>query len=42
VTLWVPQQASISAQAGQRIRAGVDLIGELPAPNPKAVEGSKA
>ena len=42
VTLWVPQQASISAQAGQRVRAGVDLIGELPAPKPKAVEGSKA
>jgi phosphatidylserine decarboxylase len=42
VTLWVPQQASISAQAGQRVRAGVDLIGELPAPKPAAVEGSKA
>lgn len=42
VTLWVTRQASISAQAGQRVRAGVDLIGELPAPNSSPVEGSKA
>jgi phosphatidylserine decarboxylase len=42
VTLWVPRQAGISARAGQRVRAGVDLLGELPAQNLSTVEGSKA
>jgi len=42
VTLWVPQQARISARAGQRVRAGADLIGELPASNSSVGEGSKA
>ncbi len=31
VTVWLPLKSQVSARAGQRLRAGSDLIGQLPA-----------
>lgn len=30
LTLWLPRQATLDLQPGQRLRAGVDIIGHLP------------
>lgn len=41
VTLWLPLKSQVSARPGQRLRAGSDLLGQLPAgkPDPKTKVG---
>jgi phosphatidylserine decarboxylase len=42
VTLWVPVQSAVTARVGQRVRAGTDLLGELPPGKASSVEGAAA